>query len=403
MDEIEPSPNQVIQPVVITPETNQPPLPQVTTPPQPLSNRPGSKKKWLAVASVALLLLVALTSLYFLKIANKPASQTNNSSISGGGNSKINTSGSPSSIFAYMDQATTVQSADLTFTYGDELNPFVPALSGKVGHDSKNNLVASTPVDSKQVNQLLASVNKRRTKEGADPAKDPYNLAAKDSYGLDMLGLLNSTNSLPIDLFYLYGSDKVNSATCKDQLTALNDFAEQKLTRQTPNYQTSSSFLRLQPGEKAWTIDLYSLQDAILPKIKETEKICNIELPYPDAWQPKKGSHLAFKTVITPKGIAFEGYSDDGKLFKAQLTNLNKDKTVIAEPGPSLFDANRNNLYIAAVSACHGLPVVATDFAAANDYLTPQSSSYDGPNIFDSGYYCTAKDAESYGYQPSTL
>jgi hypothetical protein len=407
MDENKPGPDQVTPPTVIAPQAYQP----APAPPQPAITSQSfngaqlnSKRKWLVIGGLAVLLIAAAGIFYFLKITHKSTS-LNAAASNTSSKPKVSSSTSVSSIFVYMDQANNIQGADFSFTYGGDLDPVAPTMQGKLGRDSKGSLVASVPVDSKLVNQLLVPVNQRRQQAKTADSPAVTNLTASSSYQLDMVHFMASTNLLANNLFYLYSKDEQLSApACKTQLSALTDFTEQQLSNQKPNYQTFSSTIRLQTGEKAWTMDLYSLENAILPKIKETESACKIDLPYPETWQPQKGASLSFKSSQNNQGATFEAFSSKGQeVFKAQLANINKSKVTIVDPGPSAFVLNWNegSLFILAADKCKALPVVGSSFT--QDYVTSKSSDYTGPSLFDSSYYCTTTDAESHGYQASTL
>lgn len=61
-----------------------------------------------------------------------------------------------------------------------------------------------------------------------------------------------------------------------------------------------------------------------------------------------------------------------------------------------------NVLFAGYAVRCGRLPVLATNFAAADSYEEPGDYDY-GPSFFTSGYFCSAAEAEQAGYHRTPL
>lgn len=59
--------------------------------------------------------------------------------------------------------------------------------------------------------------------------------------------------------------------------------------------------------------------------------------------------------------------------------------------------------WLVTAGRCGRLPAIATNFAAADSFALPGDLTYQGPGPLDSGYYCTAADAERAGYRRTPL
>ncbi len=57
------------------------------------------------------------------------------------------------------------------------------------------------------------------------------------------------------------------------------------------------------------------------------------------------------------------------------------------DPNPTSLLTLRGS-YLTAIGVCGELPWIYSNFAAADTYYGPESSGYDGPLVFASGWYC---------------
>lgn len=270
-----------------------------------------------------------------------------------------------------------------------------------------------TNVDKTVVEQSLQKLN-QQLDTGKDPKTQSENdvaLYTGNEYQIDMLGLMSQIGFAvdPSVIEYLSGLLTLFGATdkeptyvaCKADLPNYTAKANAYLAGLTPNYVFDTKFESYQ-----WhldTVDLkknlsmktlsplcYEFLDKYLDSKVEVDGIENTKLVFE---VPKESDDAT--TFIVHQA---DSKADDAtyfKILKLELTSRNKaalPKTVDGNP-TSLF--TRKNVYALSVSACKGLPIITS----GKTYIMPDATRYRGPDIRDSGYYCTESEAQADKYQ----
>lgn len=111
---------------------------------------------------------------------------------------------------------------------------------------------------------------------------------------------------------------------------------------------------------------------------------------------------LTIRLTTRPGARSVEVLLDDGLYTDADAelllaVDMRPDETVGDLPNPldpaSLLTIRGS--YLAAIGACGELPWIYSNFAAANTFHAPGASSYNGPTIFESGWFCEEEVPES--------
>lgn len=270
-----------------------------------------------------------------------------------------------------------------------------------------------TNVNKSVVEQASQALN-QKIDEGKDPKTQSTNdikLYTGNEYQIDMLGLMSQTgyavDPSVIDhlssLLGFFGATETEPTyiACKADLPNYTAKANSYLAGLTPNYVFDTKFesyqwhldttdLKNNLSMKTLSPACYTFLDKYLDSNVESEGIENTKLVFE---VPKESDDAA--TFIVHQADTKADDATYFKVLKLELTNRNKaavPKTVDGNP-TSLF--TRKNVYALSISVCNGLPIIA----ASKTYTLAESAKYRGPDIRDSGYYCTEAEAQADKFQ----
>jgi len=217
-----------------------------------------------------------------------------------------------------------------------------------------------------------------------------------DGYQLDVEGFLVRAMAIP-DLGFI--SDYLALGNAADKCPELPQW---KATEQRavaglkPNYVADST--RLQ----TWTLDA----SAFTGKLNIGEKSSTCSQLF-SADEGTKAAHysLTFRSSPIPGGAKLEvtasgteGYDlPQGTVLSLKVTEIDTASPP-ALPGEVFSAFSRYAIYASKIDECKTLPIIATNFAAANSYDVPGTGFYEGPTLFDSDYFCSEKQAQDAGY-----
>lgn len=383
----------------------------VVTPPEfngSLEPKPNKKKRLLIYGLVAVLLLVMVG--VGLALVNKSKENTNTSQKGNG------VTGDNRSIFAYIDGANDIQGADFEINADAPKEhsalPFLTA-KGKIVRDSETGeLHARLPIDKDFTQVKIDELKKIIDYENREHQAD-YKIS--DNYEIDMAGLLSKLNIMPASKQLNFG-DKVTQdfqaeapAQKKDCQAATDTYEKlikDELNALQPNYQMVNK------QETKWEIEFASVSERLVKQVdiffeactgdkqkREADYLNNDKLTF---ITKRNDSNIEFKVVLEDRT-----YSDNTQeyiILTATLSNIKaKGNKVKVATSPSVFSLDNTSAYIIAINKCKNLPFIAGGgLFGSYDYVSPDSTSYSGPSLFDTGYFCTAKEAKSAGYDSDT-
>jgi hypothetical protein len=218
-----------------------------------------------------------------------------------------------------------------------------------------------------------------------------------DGYQLDVEGFLERAMAIP-DLGFV--SDYVALGNAADKCPELPQWktAEQlAVAGLKPNYVAGPN------GLQTWTLDASAFTRTL--NIGGKGSTCS-QLFSADEGTKAPDYSLTFRSSPIPDGAELEvtasgteGYDlPRGTVLSLKVTEIDTASPP-AFPDEVFSAFSRYAIYASKIDKCKALPIIATNFAAANSYDVPGTGFYEGPTLFDSDYFCSEKQAQDAGYR----
>ncbi len=395
-------------------KTEDIPPDDIPTPPPAIISTQSSSANWVqpnknrgwVVFIIAAFLLLVLTSTAFLlnrkdasKVENEPAKSPNV------------VTGEHRSLFAYMDGANDIHSAnfklDTDAPREQSALPFITA-AGKISRDKDTNeLHAQLPVDRSFTEVKIVELKKIIDYDNREHQAD---YTVSNSYEVDMAGLLAKLNIMP-DSKYLtfdFEGDTLAKAACQESIKSYEKSVDDELNLLQPNYQPTTN-----KQETKWEIEFNSVAKRLIKPIDTVYKVCTGDEQARESEDFLNNDKLTFITTQNDSTTEFKvvledrTYSENTQehnIMNATISNIKKSGDKInVETTPSVFSLNNTSAFMIAINKCKDLPFIAGGgLFGSYDYASPDGDYYSGPSLFDTGYYCTAKEAEIAGYESNT-